>query len=144
MLSTLLSVMLSLLTNEVWIAWGVSFLLFASSGLVVSAGYCLFHFPWWLIPLFNCFPVVVCGVITPGGTVAVEISYYYVWQFSMDEHLEFKLVVWWFVHRMHNYSRHHNSYYLNSSLSSFIDALNLQVVSNENSNTILLVGTFSY
>ena len=43
-------------------------------------------------PLFKCFSIVVGGV--PGGTVAVEISYYFVWLFSMAERWEFKLVVW--------------------------------------------------
>ena len=74
--------------------------------------------------------------------MAVEIFYYYVWQVSMAERWVFRLVVWWFVHRMHTYSRHHNRYYFNSSLYSFIDVLNLQVVSEE--NTILVVGTFIY
>ena len=37
--------------------------------------------------------VVVCGVISPGDTVAVEISDYYVWQVSVAERWEFKLVL---------------------------------------------------
>ena len=53
----------------------------------------------------------------------------------MAECREFKLVVWLVVHRIHNYSSIHNRYSFNSSLYSFIDVLNLQVVSNENSTS---------
>ena len=53
--------------------------------------------------------------------MAVEISDYYVWQVSVAKHWAFKLIVWWLVHRMRNYSRHHNSNYFNSPLYSFIN-----------------------
>ena len=46
-----------------------------------------------MCPLVNRFSVVVCGVISPGDTVALEISYYYVWQVSVAERWEFKLIL---------------------------------------------------
>ena len=46
-----------------------------------------------MCPLVNRFSVVVCGVISPGDTVAVEISDDYVWQVPVAEHWEFKLVL---------------------------------------------------
>ena len=75
--------------------------------------------------------------------MAVEISDYYVWQISVDECWELKLLVWRLIHRINNYSKPHNSNLFNSSLYSFINVLNPQVVSDENSTTILIVGMFS-
>ena len=62
----------------------------------------------WICPLFSRFSIVIGCVITLWGTVAIEISDYYVWQISVAECWERKLVVLGLVHRMHNYSRHHN------------------------------------
>ena len=76
--------------------------------------------------------------------MAIEISDYYVRQISVAECWERKLVVWGLVHRMHNYSRHHNRNQFSSSLYSFVNVINLQVVYDENSTSILVVETFSY
>ena len=58
----MLSVMLSIavLTNEVWIAWKVSFIVIVSNGLMVSGDVCFFHLPRWVptvVMWWHSFPV---------------------------------------------------------------------------------------
>ena len=76
--------------------------------------------------------------------MAIEISDYYVCQISVAECWEHKLVVWGLVHKMYNYSRHHNRNCFNSSMYSFINVIDLQVVSDENSTTILATFQLSW
>ena len=74
--------------------------------------------------------------------MAIEISDYYVWQISVAEYWEHKLVVWGACTQIHITTP--DITIVISSTVPFIHVINLQVVSDENSTTILVVGTFSY